>query len=363
MQRRACGILLHLTSLPSPFGVGDLGPGAVRFADFLAGAGQSCWQILPVTPTSTFIGNSPYSSDSAFAGNPLLLSPEVMVQDGWLEAEDISDPPDCDPDRVDFRQATAFKDRLLDLAFSRQGTGLAGDARFVRFREEHQAWLGDYSLFKAIKHSLGGMSWTRWPAPLRDRDPQALAERREALSGRVLKEEFVQYLFFEQWRRLKAALASRDILVIGDAPIYVTQDSADVWANQSLFKLGPDREPVYVAGVPPDYFSNTGQRWGNPVYDWQAHKRDGFHWWVHRLGHNFAMFDLVRLDHFRASPATGRYPPRRRPRSRAAGWTPRARTSSTPCWPTFRPCPSSPRTWGSSPRTCASCATASASRA
>jgi 4-alpha-glucanotransferase len=299
MHRRGAGILLHVTSLPSPYGVGDLGPGARTFLDFLAKAGQSFWQILPLTPTSTFIGNSPYSSDSAFAGNPLLISPDLLAQDGWISPDELGEPSTQDPSVTDFAAATAFKERLLQAAFMRHGQELPRLELFARFREENASWLDDYCLFKAIKHSLGGMSWTRWPDELRDREPEALAERREALDGKILKEAFVQFLFAEQWARLKAYASSLDILIIGDAPIYVTQDSADVWANQPLFKLGPDREPLFVAGVPPDYFSRTGQRWGNPVYDWDAHSQSCYEWWIMRLGHNFRLYDFVRLDHFR----------------------------------------------------------------
>jgi len=299
MHRRGAGVLLHVTSLPSRFGVGDMGPGALEFLDFLVQAGQSVWQILPLAPTSSFIGDSPYSSDSAFAGNPLLVSPEHLARDGWVDPADLGQMPEHDPARAAFPEALAFKERLLDLAFERAGPELANHPDLARFRAQNAHWLEDYCLFKALKHSLGGLSWTRWPAALRDRDPAALAERREALARRMLKEAFVQYLFFEQWTALKAEASRRDILVVGDAPIYVTQDSADVWANQGLFKLGDDREPLFVAGVPPDYFSETGQRWGNPVYDWDAHLATGFAWWIRRLAHNFRLYDFVRLDHFR----------------------------------------------------------------
>ncbi len=299
MHRRAAGILLHITSLPSAYPVGDLGPGARAFADFLAEAGQSCWQILPLTPTSSFIGDSPYSSDSAFAGNTLLISPDDMVADGLIEPGDIGHIPQPDPVRADYPAAQALKQRLLDTAFVRHGASLDSDPEFTRFRRDNAGWLHDYCLFRALKDSLNGMSWTRWPRELRDRDSQALAERAEALHREADRHAFGQYVFHRQWTRLRAELARRDILVIGDAPIYVTQDSADVWANPGLFKLGPDREPTVVAGVPPDYFSATGQRWGNPVYDWPEHQRTGFAWWARRLGHCFALYDFVRLDHFR----------------------------------------------------------------
>ena len=299
MHRRSAGVLLHITSLPSSYGVGDMGPGARAFLDFLARAGQSCWQILPLTPTSSFIGDSPYSSDSAFAGNPLLISPDIMVEDGWIERADLGEMPDHDKSKTAYSEATSFKERLLEIAFSRHAPELGQLCPFANFRAEQSHWLEDYCLFKAIKHSLGGLSWTRWPRELRDRDPAALAESREALARKILKEAFVQFLFFEQWAKLRDYAAKLDILIIGDAPIYVTQDSADVWANPGLFKLGMDREPLYVAGVPPDYFSKTGQLWGNPVYDWPAHKAMGFAWWIMRLGHNFTLYDFVRLDHFR----------------------------------------------------------------
>jgi 4-alpha-glucanotransferase len=276
-----------------------MGPQALKFADFLVEAGQSCWQILPLTPTSTFIGNSPYSSDSAFAGNPLLISPELLVRDGWLSGQDIEGFPAFHPQGTDYEAATAFRERLFDLAFERHAQDLPGNFAFKTFRDRNSAWLPDYGLFKAVKESLGGMAWMDWPEPLRRREPEALAQRREMLAARVLKEEFVQFLFFDQWTRLKAGLAERDLLVVGDMPIYVTQDSADVWANQGLFKLKKDGHPEFVAGVPPDYFSVTGQRWGNPVYDWQAHADTGFEWWVKRMGHNLALYDFVRLDHFR----------------------------------------------------------------
>jgi len=363
MHRRGAGILLHVTSLPSRYGVGDMGPGALEFLDFLVQAGQSVWQILPLTPTSSFIGDSPYSSDSAFAGNPLLLSPDHLVRDGWLDQADLGQMPEHDPSRAAYPESQAFKERLLDLAFQRAEPGLDSHPGLARFRAEQAHWLEDYCLFKALKHSLGGLSWTRWPAPLRDRDPEALAQRREALARRMLKEAFVQFLFFGQWAALKAEASRRDILVVGDAPIYVTQDSADVWANQELFKLGPDREPLFVAGVPPDYFSETGQRWGNPVYDWSAHQATGFAWWIKRLGHNFRLFDFVRLDHFRGFAGYWEIPAGEKTAVKGA-WVDapgmaffKALLATSPCCPSWR------RTWASSPRTCANCATPWASPA
>jgi len=276
-----------------------MGPGARVFLDFLKAAGQSFWQILPLTPTSSFIGDSPYSSDSAFAGNPLIISPDILAEDGYIAPSDLGRMPYFDPSRAFYPEATAFKERLFETVFARHAPKLAQNDAFQRFRREHRHWLDDYCLFKALKHSLGGLMWTRWPRELKRRHPDALAESRENLAARIEKEAFIQFLFFGQWERLKEYAAKRDILVIGDAPIYVTLDSADVWANPGLFKLDEAGEPLFVAGVPPDYFSETGQLWGNPVYDWPVHQEQGFAWWVMRLGHNLRLYDFVRLDHFR----------------------------------------------------------------
>ena len=303
MQRRASGVLLHVTSLPSRFGIGDFGPGARRFAQFLAKAAQSYWQILPLTPTSAFIGNSPYSSDSAFAVNPLLVSPEVMVEDGWLAEEDLGGYVQADPATTDYEGAEAFKDKLLRLAFARGRQRLETDAGFAVFCHDEAYWLDDYALFRAIKNERGGQGWAEWPHELRDRRADALDAVREGRAEEIAFVRFVQYLAFSQWRTLCRALRENDIQVIGDMPIYVTQDSADVWANPGLFKLDADKRPVFVAGVPPDYFSATGQRWGNPVYDWPAHERLGFDWWLRRMGHNMALYDIIRLDHFRGFEA------------------------------------------------------------
>lgn len=304
MQRRASGVLLHITSLPSRFGIGDFGPGARRFAQFLTKAAQSYWQILPLTPTSTYIGNSPYSSDSAFAVNPLLISPELLVTDGWLEAADIgSGYVVANPAVADYEGTEAFKDKLLRTAFARNRDRLTGDAQFRLFCQAEGYWLEDYALFRAIKRERNGQGWADWPAELRDRRADAL----EQVRGREAEEmeylRFVQYLAFSQWKGLRRHLRENDILVIGDMPIYVTQDSADVWANPKLFKLGPDKHPILVAGVPPDYFSETGQRWGNPVYDWPVHEHTGFDWWLRRMGHNMDLYDIIRLDHFRGFEA------------------------------------------------------------
>jgi 4-alpha-glucanotransferase len=304
MTARGCGILLHITSLPSRFGIGDLGPAARDFLGFLRAAGQSYWQILPVGPTNPFIGNSPYSSDSAFAGNPVLISPEDVVAAGYLDQADLAGFSSAfDASRCDYAGAGEFKERLLRLAFARHGGRVAADPAFVLFCRENAHWLDDYALFCALKGRFGGAMWSAWPGEVAGRDPGALARAGLELAAETAYVRFVQYLFMGQWRALRAACREAGILLIGDAPIYVHFDSADVWASQRYFKLGEDRNPSVVAGVPPDYFSATGQRWGNPVYDWEALRADGYVWWEKRLRQNLMLFDYVRLDHFRGFEA------------------------------------------------------------
>jgi len=299
---RNSGILLHPTSLPSPFGIGDLGPWAYRFADFLAAARQTYWQLLPLTVTSSAHGNSPYDSPSAFAGNPLLVSPELLVDDGLLRPQDLEERPRFDAARVDYDAAAAYKARLFDKAYERfQARG--ADAGFEKFSERHAGWLDDYSLFAALKAHFEGAPWTDWPPPLRDRDRSTLAQWKKKCRERTRKEQWLQYLFFKQWSALKEYANNKKILFIGDMPIYVSGDSADVWANPQLFKLDHEKRPTAVAGVPPDYFSATGQLWGNPVYRWDVLNQTGHKWWLKRLRHNLSCFDRVRLDHFRGFAA------------------------------------------------------------
>jgi 4-alpha-glucanotransferase len=303
MHRRASGVLLHATSLPSRFGIGDFGPGARRFAQFLVRAAQSYWQMLPLTPTSTSIGNSPYSSDSAFAISPLCISPERLVEDGWLTEGDIGESVPGNPSLAHYEEAEALKDRLLHLAFERGRERLAGEAGYRNFCREQAYWLDDYALFRVIKAERGGAGFADWPHELRDRQAEALAQLRERQAEALEFIRFGQYLAFSQWFALRRYLTANGLQAIGDMPIYVTQDSADVWASPELYKLGPDKRPLFVAGVPPDYFSETGQRWGNPVYDWPAHERTRFDWWLRRMRHNIALFDRIRLDHFRGFEA------------------------------------------------------------
>lgn len=297
--QRSSGILLHVTSLPSRFGVGDLGPEAKRFVDFLAQAGQRWWQILPLNPTSPAHGNSPYSSFSAFAGNPVLISPEEMLYAGLLEGRDLDTLPEMPLGRADYEEAARLRQGLVHTAFSRLDSIPKMHALFQNFCTRQAHWLHDYALFVALKDAFGGQHWSRWPETIRWRDTQALAESHHTLRREMDLISFGQFVFFSQWQALRDYCQDRGVALIGDIPIYVNEDSADVWANPDIFKLDEELRPRKLAGVPPDYFSADGQLWGNPVYDWQRMHNDGFSWWVSRIRHNVELFDLVRLDHFR----------------------------------------------------------------
>jgi 4-alpha-glucanotransferase len=289
-------VLCHVTSLPSPFGCGDLGPVAYRFADLLAEGGQTYWQVLPLSPTVPEFGNSPYSSTSAFAGNTLLISLELLVDDGYLEEEELRHLPAFPERRADFPAARAYRAPLLERA-ARRLLG-APPADFEAFVEREAYWLDDYCLFVACKERYGGAAWTDWPGDLRARLPDALDRARSELRDSYEVERALQYLFLDQWQRLRGYCAGQGILLVGDLPIYVTHDSAGVWAHPELFQLGGERMPSVVAGAPPDEFSTTGQRWGNPVYRWAAHRHEGYAWWIHRFGHLASLFDVIRVDHF-----------------------------------------------------------------
>jgi 4-alpha-glucanotransferase len=299
MEKRGSGILLHITSLPSPYGIGDLGPDACGFVDFLAKTGQSYWQILPLNLTSLAYGNSPYSSFSAFAGNSLLISPDLMAKEDILKSSDIKDTPVFPAKKVNFKKVIAYKKRLFDIAFKRNAEELNGDKEFKSFCRKNAYWLDDFALFISIKNSLNGIEWCDWPKGLRDRKKGELKDASLKLKENILKEKFLQYVFFRQWASLKRYCDTKNIKIIGDIPIYVNYDSADVWANPAIFSLDKDKRPVSVAGVPPDYFSSTGQLWGHPLYKWNALKRTGYEWWLKRIEHNLEEFHLFRLDHFR----------------------------------------------------------------
>ena len=294
-MRRGSGLLLHITSLPGSPLVGDLGPSAHEFLELLREARQRYWQVLPLSPTSPEHDNSPYSGLSAFAGNPILVSPQLLAEEGLLTREELSSLPTGDPSRVDYGAAYQHRQRLLRLAFSRFRPG--GD--YDRFVDSNSWWLDDYALYVALREHFGGADWGSWPEPLRRREPRELEAWRGKLRERVELELFVQFKFFEQWGRLRAHARRLGVQLIGDVPIYVSYDSSDAWSNPRIFKLGRDLRPLYVSGVPPDYFSRTGQLWNTPVYDWDELKRERYGWWVRRMRHAASLFDAVRLDHFR----------------------------------------------------------------
>ena len=297
---RSSGILLHPTSLPGPDGIGDLGPEAFRWIDFLKQTECSIWQILPLGPTG--YGDSPYQAFSAFAGNPYLVSPSLLVEDGLLTLQDLADRPQFDETTIDYGKAIEWKNTLLNRAYAKFKAKVSPRLKkaFDTFCESHAQWLEDYSLFMAIKENQGGGSWISWPDKLlRMRDPQALVEfgkqNKEAIENQKLR----QFLFFKQWLALKKYANSRGIRIIGDIPIFVSFDSADTWANPDLFFLDKNHKPTVVAGVPPDYFSPTGQLWGNPLYNWEVHLATGYKWWLSRILATLEQVDIIRLDHFR----------------------------------------------------------------
>lgn len=295
MMVRGSGLLLHVTSLPSRFGIGDLGPAAYRFADFLAAAGQTYWQILPLNPT---VDTNPYHALSAFAKNPLLISPELLAEDGLLDPADLGGAERFPDGRVDFARVVPFRERLFDLAHARFGEG--GDRReFERFRRTHAWWLDDFALFSAIRADLGGLPWSRWPEELKRRAPGALVEAADRLRDSMDRARFLQFVFMRQWRRLRRYCRDRDIRIIGDIPIYVDYESVDVWLHPGYFRLDDELRPTAVSGAPPDLFSAEGQLWGHPLYRWDALLQDGFAWWVRRMERTLSCVDYVRIDHFR----------------------------------------------------------------
>jgi 4-alpha-glucanotransferase len=297
---RACGVLLHPTCLPGPFGIGDLGPAAYRYIDWLRSAGATWWQVLPLNPAGP--GASPYAALSTFAGNPLLVSPELLIEQGLLTPDDVADCPELSPFAVEFAKVIPYKLALLRRAFKRfeRGAEAAVEDAFGRFLEGNGAWLNDFALFVAIRRVQRAAHWTEWPTELAFRRPRALAAWRATHERAVRFEEFCQFLFDVQWRAVRTAARERGIAILGDVPIYVADDSVDVWAHREIFRLDKRGRPSMVAGVPPDYFSDTGQLWGNPLYDWEALEGAGFGWWVERLRAALRLLDAARLDHFRA---------------------------------------------------------------
>ena len=305
---RSSGILLHPTSLPGRYGVGDLGDEAYAFVDFLVAAKQTLWQVLPLGPTG--YGDSPYQCFSAFAGNTLLVNPDRLVAHDLLKREDLADAPAFDPKRVDYGRAIEYKHKLLRLAFENFKASPRHPLRedFMGFCGREARWLEDYALYRAMKDVRGGVAWNRWEPPMVRREAGALEAARAHLAEAMEAQKFYQYLFFYEWGALKGYCNERGVRVIGDIPIFVAHDSADVWVSQHLFKLKEDGSPRVVAGVPPDYFSRTGQLWGNPLYDWGRLREEGFRWWIGRVEAMLHQVDILRIDHFRGFAASWEIP-------------------------------------------------------
>ncbi len=288
---------MHITSLPSPYGIGDLGPQSYQFADLLASQHQRYWSILPLSPIRLSDGNSPYQTSSAYAGNPMLVSQEVLVEEGLLPKK-AKDSLALPANKVSFGLIYPYKEAVLIRAYvTFKKTGLQA-AAFEAFCADNRTWLDDYALYAALRRQ-SGKPWHQWLPSLRRREPEVIAQKQRQLSQEVEREKFSQYLFFSQWRRLKEYCGQRQISIVGDMPFYVAHDSADAWVHPELFCLHGNGKPRFVGGVPPDYFSRTGQLWGNPTYDWAEHKQTGFQWWMERISHNLRLCDRLRLDHFR----------------------------------------------------------------
>ncbi len=297
MRAKAAGVLLHISSLPGAYGIGDLGPSAYAWVDFLKSAKISYWQILPINPTDGINGHSPYSSLSAFAGNPLFISPDVLVSEGLLSRQDVKPPKGIDLNSVDYAKVIIYKEHLLTLAYRQ----FKKSSQFSEYNSfvAHNPWLDDYALFCAAKTAFANKAWNDWPKDIKERKPAGLKRLAQQHSDLVGKIKFTQYVFFRQWKALKAYANDHGIGIIGDIPIYVNYDSVDVWCYPQYFKLDARGNVKFVSGCPPDYFSRTGQRWGNPVYDWDNLKKDRYAWWVKRIQHNLTMCDYLRIDHFR----------------------------------------------------------------
>lgn len=296
---RSSGILLHITSLPGQFEIGDLGESSFRFVDFLKSSGQSIWQVLPLSPPA--FGDSPYSSFSAFAGNELLISPTELVHDGLLAQDDITTAPSAPRQSVDFQAAREQKLPMLQTAFENFAAHATAELReqFAGFCQRNSFWLMDFARFTALKKHFGHSNWCEWDRELVERNESALAEWDAKLSHDIEYAKFVQFIFDRQWHKLRSYANANGVRIFGDMPIFVAYESADVWANQDLFFLDNLGRQTVVAGVPPDYFSETGQRWGNPLYRWERIAETGYRWWIERFRFAFANFDLVRIDHFR----------------------------------------------------------------
>ena len=308
MNTRGSGVLLHITSLYSGYGIGDLGPSAFRFADFLSAAHQRYWQFLPIHPTSRESDYSPYHCTSAFAFNTSLISPYCLVHDGYLDTSDIGILPEFPEGFVDYDAVVRFKEKLFSRAYERFHKEPIDPVRhdptdpfdgYDAFCKKNAWWLDDFSLFISLKRHYRGTAWNLWPDEIKYRRTPALEAMRERLKDMIGQEKFLQYIFYCQYRELRRYCTQKGVQLIGDVPIYVTYDSADVWAHPELFRLDDSLNPLAVAGVPPDYFSSTGQLWENPLYCWEEHERSGFSWWIQRIEHALSLSDYIRIDHFR----------------------------------------------------------------
>ena len=300
---RSSGILLHPTSLAGPYGIGDLGAEARHFVDFLGAAGLKLWQVLPLGPTG--YGDSPYQCFSAWAGNRLLISPEPLVEKGWLEESELQSATEFPDDKVEFERLVPWKSALLESAatgFFEQASA-KDRAAYEKFCQQNAHWLDDFALFTALKQNQNWVTWTEWEPGARDRAPKALSKWRQKLDAPIAVQKFLQFVFYEQWRELREYARERGVQIMGDLPIYVSHDSVDVWTNRRYFHLDGQGKPTVISGVPPDYFSETGQLWGNPIYDWDALAKDDYGWWLDRFRAAFEMVDMIRLDHFRGFEA------------------------------------------------------------
>lgn len=299
MKKRGSGILCHITSLPSPFGIGDLGPGAYAFADFLAASKQSYWQILPLNPTNERYADSPFCSMSSCAGNTVLISPELLASKGLLSQSELLDHPPFSEEKVNYAEASRYKQRLFKRAHARFKQRAANSHDFNRFCNGHRAWLDDHALFIAISEHLSGIPLRDWPKEIGDRSGQEFRNLQQTVADAVEREKFLQFVFFEQWHSLKNYCNGKGIHIIGDFPLFMNYDSVDIWVHPEFFKVDENRKPYVMAGSPPDNFSAEGQLFNCAVYDWDALKKDGFTWWVQRFHYMFNLYDFVRIDHFR----------------------------------------------------------------
>ncbi|MCF7859603.1 MAG: 4-alpha-glucanotransferase [Candidatus Cloacimonetes bacterium] len=291
---RSSGILLHITSLPNKYGIGSLGKEAREFIDFLEMAGQKVWQVCPIGPTG--YGESPYAMYSSFAGNPLFIDLEMLLEDGLIMPKHLEDAPYFEPEYVDYPAVHQYKENIYRLAFDKFKGQTPAD--YNAFINKESFWLDDYALFRALKNKYNGKSWLDWDAPQKAHQPEAMAKAEIELKDEILYQKFLQYIFFQQWGSIKNYANDKGVLIIGDIPIYPSLDSADVWSQPHLFQLNADMQPLAVAGCPPDDFSEDGQLWGNPLYDWAQHEKEGYNWWVERFRSLCRLVDIIRIDHF-----------------------------------------------------------------